>query len=671
MSSESSALPRRRWAWCAATFVTIAISCLIGRGAAAVEPVVLIRSDFPGGNVVVVQNLDRTVRLRPDLRGGAPWFYWHFEATASAPGPIDFVFEGLPIIGVRGAAVSLDGGVSWDWLGVESVKYAQPGGPAPRQESFSYEFDADHLTARFAVAVPYLERDLEKFLARHADNAHLERHVLSRTRTGRPVELLQVGEPRNNAEPMLVTARHHACESMASYVLEGWIEEAISDSPAGRAFRERYVLFAVPMVDKDGVQAGDQGKNRAPHDHNRDYGYRPIYPEVQAVQDLAAAQHIRYSLDLHCPALRGDVHEAFHFLGLGLPHIKSNVDEWIAWIREERPSAVMAPLNFLTDPAKPGAADRRINSHYFALRESSVFAATLEIPYTQPNCPLDAAMARSYGAGLLRAWVRTNFVPRDAVSNRGDAACLELMSFRTEFLKSYRGRPEQAEAMARTMLERESAARPEGHNSLALLRFHQRRHAEADERCVAALDDAQATWGQRATARLLRVQIAAADPKSSVDLVDERLRDLLQTQYLAADIQARAFEATAGFHHTAGRVDAAIESARRQLAVAAPHEQGTVLNRIAGWYDQSGRPESAVAARREAVDLLRPRLLPKPQRSIFGATMVLDLFDALCGIPTTTVDELREVAQMVEHHDVITPARKEAVRNRLAEMSRR
>ena len=217
---------------------------------------------------------------------------------------------------------------------------------ATRSESFYYDFTAEHLQVRLAVAIPYLQQDLEAFLRTHAGNPHLKQHNLTRTRNGAPVELLQVGEPGPKVKALVVTARHHACESLASYILEGFLQEAISESPAGAEFRQKYVLFAIPLVDKDGVQAGDQGKNRSPHDHNRDYGPTPLYPEIKAIQDLAEAQQVQYALDLHCPALRGDIHEAFHFLGLGLPHIKDNVNELIAWLAEERPPAVMAPLNF-------------------------------------------------------------------------------------------------------------------------------------------------------------------------------------------------------------------------------------------------------------------------------------------------------------------------------------
>src|SRR5207302_5277702 len=76
----------------------------------------------------------------------------------------------------------------------------------------------------------------------------------------------------------------------------------------------------------------------------------------------------QYSLDLHCPFLKGDIHEAFHFLGLGVPHIKDNLNEWSAWLKEERPQLAMTPLNLLVDPLKPNAIkDRkstRLNSSH-------------------------------------------------------------------------------------------------------------------------------------------------------------------------------------------------------------------------------------------------------------------------------------------------------------------
>lgn len=144
--------------------------------AGAAELAVTIRADFPGGNVSVLQNDGATVQVTPDLRGGQPWFYWHFAATASQPGRVTFVFPATPRIGVRGPAVSLDDGRTWRWLGTDNVVFAAPAGngEASKRESFAYDFTAEHLTVRFAVAIPYLQDNLTAFLKAHAANKHLQ-----------------------------------------------------------------------------------------------------------------------------------------------------------------------------------------------------------------------------------------------------------------------------------------------------------------------------------------------------------------------------------------------------------------------------------------------------------------------------------------------------------------
>jgi hypothetical protein len=105
---------------------------------------------------------------------------------------------------------------------------------------------------------------------------------------------------------------------MASYVLEGVIEEVLADSEAGRWLREHVEFFILPMMDKDGVEDGDQGKNRGPHDHNRDYAGESIHASVKAIRErlpVWSAGKLRLALDLHCPGLRGIGHETIFFVG--------------------------------------------------------------------------------------------------------------------------------------------------------------------------------------------------------------------------------------------------------------------------------------------------------------------------------------------------------------------
>jgi hypothetical protein len=652
------------------TAASLLVCCLLSCSAGAAEFAVSIRADFPGGNVSVLQNAGATVQVTPDLRGGQPWFYWHFEATATQPGRVTFQFPAAQRIGVRGPAVSLDSGKSWRWLGTDNVVFAAPpgNGEASKRESFAYDFTAEHLQVRFAVAIPYLQENLDKFLQTHAANKYLQKLPFAKTRNGTPVELLQIGEPEAAVQAVIVTARHHACESMASYVLEGWLQEAMSDSPLGTEFRRKYVLFAIPLVDK----AGDQGKNRAPHDHNRDYGESPLYSEIKAIQDLAEAQRVQFALDLHCPALRGDIHEAFHFLGLGLPHIRRNVDELCAWLKEERPPIAMVPLNLLNDPQKPNAIDRRINSHHFALRAGARMAATLEIPYAQPGCPLDADLARSYGRSLLRAWVRTKFLAAEAAGNHEPELNAEFQLFRSTFLKTYRSQPAEAEKVAQTYLdapETPHVYRSEAHNLLALLRLHEKKYAAALEHSDKVASDSQATTHQRVTAALQRLQMIALDPQASPQQVESALRAFQELPYPAAEQQAKAFETASIYYQTKQEYAAAIKLAQQQRVMAAAWQKGRILLRIAMLHELLEQSEPAVAAREEAVRLLREQLAPKPPRSAFGAAMVVDLFDAVCSLPALTLAEKQAAAQQVLDHEIVAAGIKEQVRKKLAAIS--
>jgi hypothetical protein len=76
-------------------------------------------------------------------------------------------------------------------------------------------------------------------------------------------------------------------------------------------------VMVVPFVDLDGVEAGDQGKNRRPHDHNRDYG-EGIYPETCAIRRMVEGWGDGapvVAIDVHCPWIRGKRNEVVYQVG--------------------------------------------------------------------------------------------------------------------------------------------------------------------------------------------------------------------------------------------------------------------------------------------------------------------------------------------------------------------
>ncbi len=388
---------------------TLGRSCARGAGfallwlaavpASASEPV--IDCGFPGGNIVLERIDGDDVYLHQDLRDTEGfWFYWYFRVREAAGRTLTFHFTRGNVLGVLGPAVSTDGGATWRWLGAESMKGA----------TFTYSFPDDAGEVRFCLAVPYQASDLQAFLDRHAGSAHLKIEPHATSRKGRSVRRLRLGNLGGRPDHrVMVACRHHACETMASWALEGLIEEVLADTADGRWLREHVEFLMVPLMDLDGVEDGDQGKNRRPHDHNRDYLGESIYPEVAALRALVpewSEGRLRISIDLHCPWIRGGNNEQVFFVGVAPPDI------WASTIRLSEILAESGTGPLPHDPRHNIAhgqswntlAEPRTHSRWAALLPGIEVATTLEIPYARAGGrPVTVDSARALGRDLARA----------------------------------------------------------------------------------------------------------------------------------------------------------------------------------------------------------------------------------------------------------------------------
>ncbi len=293
---------------------------------------VTVDADFPGGNGIVQRIEGDDVYLYPDLRDTqGPWFYWCVRVRGAAGRTLTFHLTRYNPVGVRGPAVSTDEGNTWRWLGKES-------GDA---KTFRYTFDADAADVRFGFGMTYTSVALDRFLKALPAGAPVRRDTLCRSRAGRSVPMLRIGEvdgePRHR---VLFTARHHACEMMASYAIEGIIDGVLADDDAGRWLRANVEVLVIPIVDFDGVEAGDQGKNRKPRDHNRDYVGDSIYPETAAIRKLVpewSGGKLVAAFDLHCPWIRGGPsNETIYQVGSGDPAVWAEQQRFAAMLERAR-----------------------------------------------------------------------------------------------------------------------------------------------------------------------------------------------------------------------------------------------------------------------------------------------------------------------------------------------
>jgi hypothetical protein len=355
-----------------------------------------IDTAFPTGNGVVVASPDDTIILDRDIRDsiGDRW-YWHIRLRPSASATVHIRTARPLLLGQFGPAVSR-GGV-YEWLRTTP----QPDGGFEIEMTTGAEI-------RICATLPYGPNELDAF--RRRSQPHVDWRTLTTSEQNRPVPILAVPSPR--ASTLLVlTARHHACEATASYVLEGAVDRFVAyrhgDHPAAR----RCDLLAVPVLDIDGVHQGDQGKGRRPWDHNRDYGANSRYHAVAALRSrLAGDTRPTFALDLHTPGLRGPLEERPYVVASGDPGDEDKARELLAAFtqgghsRQDDQGDTAKVLTFEGEWNSVSSRGQRSCSAWMRSRPANRLGLTIEYPNAvDRKTPITPHAAREFGATLMRA----------------------------------------------------------------------------------------------------------------------------------------------------------------------------------------------------------------------------------------------------------------------------
>jgi hypothetical protein len=364
-----------------------------------------ITSNFPGGNIVVERIDGDDVYLHQDLRDTeGNWFYWYFRAENAGGRTVRFRFTGMRAFTARGPAFSIDQGKNWKWLGAGAVE----------ENGFAYTFAPGENSTLFSMTIPYTGSDWMAYLCSLGPpRPRVEIGNLGFSRLGRPVETMWLGYLGTSLRQRVVlTARHHSCETMGSYALEGLLTHILSDAPEAVRLREHTEFLVIPFVDKDGVEGGDQGKNRHPRDHNRDYDAHPLYSETSALRHLLptwSQGSLTVALDMHCPWIAEGLNERLYLVGSPKPRI---------WEQQQLFGKILERVQ--TGPLRYEASDNLPFGHGWNIainfQQGCTFcnwlselpevrlATTVEVPYANANGgEVNRETARAFGADVARA----------------------------------------------------------------------------------------------------------------------------------------------------------------------------------------------------------------------------------------------------------------------------
>lgn len=282
-----------------------------------VTPGLRIDSNFPGGNVIIEKVSNDTVYFKPDLRDTeGHWFYWNFRVTANKAQTWYFKSTEPNVLTGMGAAYSKDGGHNWNWID-HSWKHGE--------DIFQFTFGKDDETVRLSMGMAYTQVNFDRFIMPFSSDARLKLETLCTTKNGREVEKIIISDFQQTPSiKILFTARAHACEMMSNYVIEGMLKALLGESKGMTDLLSRAEIMIIPFLDKDGVEQGDQGKNRKPRDHNRDYSGQSIYASTRAIRQQIPewVGNIPWiGIDQHNPWIKGENNEWIYFVGNAHPKV--------------------------------------------------------------------------------------------------------------------------------------------------------------------------------------------------------------------------------------------------------------------------------------------------------------------------------------------------------------
>lgn len=361
---------------------------------------VKVTSDFTGGNIVV-DNIDKdTVWLNPDLsHTDGPWFYWYFKASNINGKTITFKFNHENVFAKYGPGYSINNDQDWKWYGEHRIQ----------GNSFTYSFSEQDSIAYFSMAFPYTQGDFNTFLSALRNHRSLIIDSLCQSPEGRLIE--KVILPSNADSPrfkVLITARHHACEMMASYVLEGIIESILNDRNLSY-LRDHVEFLIIPFMDKDGVEHGEQGKNRIPRDHNRDYIGESSHNSTATLRKLIpewSEEKLKIALDLHCPWIYGKPNEDIYLVGSSDPEMEKNQITFSKMLEKNAVGDLrLFHRNFIPFGTSWNTSDNYSKGKSFSRWAGSLngisLAGTIEFPYANVSgVPVSKDGARRFGKAI-------------------------------------------------------------------------------------------------------------------------------------------------------------------------------------------------------------------------------------------------------------------------------
>lgn len=227
--------------------------------------------------------------------------------------------------------------------------------------------DGTWVSAQELVTQSFYDQWLDE-LAAHAD---IRTAIIGKSVEGRPIHLAKTA---NKTEAVFLLGRQHPAEVPGAQAMRKFIDVVLADTELAQAFRDRFTLIILPLINPDGVANGHSRHNSGRTDLNRDWG--PFtQPETQSIANLLRAvdkleMKPRLMLDFHATKMSPTM-----IFYTQIPEDATNplhfATDWLDAVRNRIPN-----YEFIHDP-RPVSDQENTKGYFF--RRYGIPSITYEI----------------------------------------------------------------------------------------------------------------------------------------------------------------------------------------------------------------------------------------------------------------------------------------------------
>lgn len=144
--------------------------------------------------------------------------------------------------------------------------------------------------------------DINDWAENLAKKPHVSANTIGKSKEGRPIRLLQIGNTKSD-KMVMVLSRQHPPEVTGWLAMKAFVERLCLEDKLTQEFRNKYTVFIVPCVNPDGVDNGHWRHGAGGIDLNFDWEAFN-QPETQTVRkfmqkQVAEGGKFLFAIDFH------------------------------------------------------------------------------------------------------------------------------------------------------------------------------------------------------------------------------------------------------------------------------------------------------------------------------------------------------------------------------------